>query len=329
VYVTGFERGCGRSASGRHDRLIDLRQALDGGVAAGAILGPVKIAEQRAAENIVPRASILPGVETPVHLRCTGDLRLTRQIRRSWTIFSARAVPLFLPAKDRPGRHASIQGLAQIDKAIVIDQTPIGRTPAQNQSHTPALSAADRDLFAGLSLLARAAATIPAFLVQCERRALRNLRGDGVKKIEMHFPRTFYVECEFCRGRRYNRETRRGHLQSKKHRRCLDMTVGRKAGPLLPQCPQISDKLLALEAVGPSARAAWPKWHHAFRRRGPAHQSSPRSSRGKSHRPHRIHLDEPTTGLHFADIHSSWKVRHEAARFRQHLIIIEHNLEVI
>jgi len=233
----------------------------------------------------------------------------------------------FYRSKDRPGRHAAILGLEQIDKAIVIDQTPIGRTPRSNPvTYTGAFSPI-RELFAGLPGSRVRGYDSGRFSFNVKGGRCETCEGDGMKKIEMHFLADVYVECEVCRGRRYNRETLEITYKGKNIADILDMTVD-EAARFFRNIPQISDKLLALEDVG----------------LGYVHlgQSGTTLSGGEAQRiklagelakkatGRTVYiLDEPTTGLHFADIHKLLEVLMKLRDAGNTLIIIEHNLEVI
>jgi excinuclease ABC subunit A len=233
----------------------------------------------------------------------------------------------FYRNKDRPGRHASIQGLAQIDKAIVIDQTPIGRTPRSNPVTYTGAFGAIRDLYAGLPASRIRGYDSGRFSFNVKGGRCETCQGDGMKKIEMHFLADVYVECEVCRGRRYNRETLEVTYKGKNIADVLDMTVD-EAARFFRNVPQISDKLLALEDVG-----------LGYVRLG---QSGTTLSGGEAQRiklaaelakkatGRTVYiLDEPTTGLHFADIHKLLEVLMKLRDAGNTLIIIEHNLEVI
>lgn len=233
----------------------------------------------------------------------------------------------FFRSKDRPGKHRNILGLDQIDKAIVIDQTPIGRTPRSNPVTYTSAFGPIRDLFAGLPASRVRGYDPGRFSFNVKGGRCETCEGDGVKKIEMHFLADVYVECEVCRGRRYNRETLEITYKGKNIADILDMTVD-EAARFFRNVPQISDKLHALEDVG-----------LGYVRLG---QSGTTLSGGEAQRiklaaelakkatGRTVYiLDEPTTGLHFADIHKLLEVLMKLRDAGNTLIIIEHNLEVI
>ncbi len=233
----------------------------------------------------------------------------------------------FYRAKDRPGRHGAILGLEQVDKAIVIDQTPIGRTPRSNPVTYTAAFGPIRDLFAGLPASRVRGYDAGRFSFNVKGGRCEACEGEGVKKFEMHFLADVYVECEICRGRRYNRETLEITYKGKNIADVLDMTVD-EAARFFRNVTQVCDKLLALEDVG-----------LGYVRLG---QSATTLSGGEAQRiklaaelarkatGRTVYiLDEPTTGLHFADIHKLLEVLMKLRDSGNTLIVIEHNLEVI
>jgi excinuclease ABC subunit A len=233
----------------------------------------------------------------------------------------------FYRSKDRPGKHERIVGLEQIDKAIVIDQTPIGRTPRSNPATYTGAFGPIRELFAGLPSSRIRGYDSGRFSFNVKGGRCETCEGDGVKKIEMHFLADVYVECEVCRGRRYNRETLEVTYKGKNVADVLDLTVD-EAARFFRNVPQIADKLHALEDVG-----------LGYVRLG---QSGTTLSGGEAQRiklaaelakkatGRTVYiLDEPTTGLHFADIHTLLEVLMKLRDAGNTLVIIEHNLEVI
>ncbi|MDB6150760.1 MAG: uvrA [Chthoniobacter sp.] len=233
----------------------------------------------------------------------------------------------FYRSKDRPGKYVSLHGLEQLDKAIVIDQTPIGRTPRSNPATYTGAFGPIRELFAGLPAARIRGYEVGRFSFNVKGGRCEACEGDGVKKIEMHFLADVYVECEVCHGRRYNRETLEITYKGKNVADVLDLTVD-EAARFFRNVPQISDKLLALEDVG-----------LGYVRLG---QSGTTLSGGEAQRiklaaelskkatGRTVYiLDEPTTGLHFADIHKLLEVLMKLRDSGNTLVIIEHNLEVI
>jgi excinuclease ABC subunit A len=233
----------------------------------------------------------------------------------------------FYRSKDRPGKFDRLLGLDQIDKSIVIDQTPIGRTPRSNPATFSGAFGPIRELFAGLPAARVRGYDAGRFSFNVKGGRCETCEGDGVKKIEMHFLADVYVECEICRGRRYNRETLEITYKGKNVADILDLTVD-EAARFFRNVTQIHDKLVALEDVG-----------LGYVRLG---QSATTLSGGEAQRVKLAAelakkatgrtvyiLDEPTTGLHFADIHKLLEVLMKLRDAGNTLIIIEHNLEVI
>ncbi len=156
---------------------------------------------------------------------------------------------IFTARKTARANTQRILGLEQIDKAIVIDQTPIGRTPRSNPATYTGAFSPIRELFAGLPASRIRGYEVGRFSFNVKGGRCEACQGDGMKKIEMHFLADVYVECEVCRGRRYNRETLEITYKGKNIADVLDMTVD-EAARFFRNVPQISDKLLALEDVG-------------------------------------------------------------------------------
>ncbi len=233
----------------------------------------------------------------------------------------------FYGNKDRPGAYAALHGLDQIDKAIVIDQSPIGRTPRSNPVTYTGAFAPIRALFAQLPTARVRGYDAGRFSFNVKGGRCENCEGGGLIKIEMHFLADVYVECEICRGRRYNRETLEITYKGRNIADVLDLTVD-EAARFFRNVPTISDKLIALEDVG-----------LGYVRLG---QSATTLSGGEAQRiklatelakkatGRTVYiLDEPTTGLHFADIHKLLEVLMKLRDAGNTLIVIEHNLEVI
>jgi excinuclease ABC subunit A len=233
----------------------------------------------------------------------------------------------FYRSKDRPGKHLKVHGLDQIDKAIVIDQAPIGRTPRSNPATYTGAFGPIRELFAGLPASRIRGYESGRFSFNVKGGRCETCEGDGVKKIEMHFLADVYVECEVCRGRRYNRETLEITYKGKNIADVLDMTVD-EAARFFRNVTQISDKLLALEDVGLG-------YVHLGQSGttlsgGEAQRIKLATELAKKATGRTVYiLDEPTTGLHFADIHKLLEVLMKLRDSGNTLIVIEHNLEVI
>ncbi len=233
----------------------------------------------------------------------------------------------FYRNKDKPGRHRSILGLDQIDKSIVIDQAPIGRTPRSNPVTYTGAFGPIRDLFCGLPASRVRGYEAGRFSFNVKGGRCEACEGDGVKKIEMHFLADVYVECEVCRGRRYNRETLEVTYKGKNVADILDMTVD-EAARFFRNIPNIYDKLTALEDVGLGYLHLGQSGTTLSGGEAQRIKLAAELSKKATGRTVYI-LDEPTTGLHFADIHKLLEVLMKLRDAGNTLIIIEHNLEVI
>ncbi len=233
----------------------------------------------------------------------------------------------FYGSRERAGEYERIEGLEYIDKVIDIDQAPIGRTPRSNPATYSGLFTHIRDLFAALpeSKVRGYKAGRYSFNVKggrCEACA-----GDGIVKIEMHFLPDIYVTCEVCRGKRYNRETLEVRYKGKNIAEILDMTVD-QALPVLENIPPIKTKLKTLQEVGLGyiklGQSATTLSGGEAQRVKLAKELSKRGT-GRT----LYILDEPTTGLHFADIKKLLEVLHALCDAGNTILVIEHNLDVI
>ncbi|MEI6350005.1 MAG: excinuclease ABC subunit UvrA [Verrucomicrobiota bacterium] len=233
----------------------------------------------------------------------------------------------FYGSKDRPGKHRAILGLDQIDKAIVIDQTPIGRTPRSNPVTYTGAFGPIRSLFAQLPASRVRGYEPGRFSFNVKGGRCEHCEGGGLIKIEMHFLADVYVECEACRGRRYNRETLEITYKGKNIADVLDMTVD-EAARFFRNVPTLSDRLIALEDVG----LGYVRLGQAGTTLsgGEAQRVKLAAELAKKATGRTVYiLDEPTTGLHFADIHKLLEVLLKLRDSGNTLIVIEHNLEMI
>jgi len=230
-------------------------------------------------------------------------------------------------AADEPGAHSSIEGIEHLDKVIQIDQSPIGRTPRSNPATYTGLFTFIRELFAMLPE-AKARGFKPGrFSFNVKGGRCEACQGDGVIAIEMHFLPDVYVTCEQCKGRRYNRETLEIKYRGKSIADVLDLTVD-QALPLLENFPPIAVKLRTLQDVGLGyielgQSATTLSGGEAQR----VKLSKELSKRGTGTTLYI--LDEPTTGLHFADTHKLLDVLNKLVDQGNTVVIIEHNLDVI
>ena len=238
--------------------------------------------------------------------------RLARDLNRARTI---------------PGRHKGIEGLEQLDKVINIDQSPIGRTPRSNPVTYTGVFDLIRDLFAATPDAKARGYKKGRFSFNVKGGRCEACSGDGIIKIEMHFLPDVYVPCEVCKGRRYNRETLEVKYKGKNIYDVLDMTV-EEAMHFFENVPSIRRKMETLYDVGLSyIRLGQPSTTLSggeAQRIKLATELSKRST-GKT-----IYiLDEPTTGLHFADVHKLTEILHRLTEDGNTVIVIEHNLDVI
>ena len=226
-----------------------------------------------------------------------------------------------------PGRHTEIRGLEQLDKVISIDQSPIGRTPRSNPATYTGVFDQIRDLFAATADAKARGYKKGRFSFNVKGGRCEACSGDGILKIEMHFLPDVYVPCEVCKGKRYNRETLEVKYKGKSIYDVLNMTV-EEAMEFFKHIPSIYRKIETLNDVGLSyIRLGQPSTELSggeAQRVKLATELSRRST-GKT-----VYiLDEPTTGLHFADVHKLIEILHRLAESGNTVIVIEHNLDVI
>jgi excinuclease ABC subunit A len=233
----------------------------------------------------------------------------------------------FYNSKEKPGAHRGIRGIEQIDKAIVIDQSAIGRTPRSNPVTYTGAFAPIRELFAQLPTARVRGYDAGRFSFNVKGGRCENCEGGGLIKIEMHFLPDVYVECEVCRGRRYNRETLEITYKGKNIADVLDFTVD-EAVRFFRHVPGVSEKLTALLDVGLGylrlGQAGTTLSGGEAQRVKLATELAKRAT-GRTF----YILDEPTTGLHFADIEKLLQVLMKLRDAGNTLVVIEHNLEMI
>ena len=226
-----------------------------------------------------------------------------------------------------PGKHKDIMGLEQLDKVIDINQSPIGRTPRSNPATYTGVFDMIRDLFASTADAKARGYGKGRFSFNVKGGRCEACAGDGIIKIEMHFLPDVYVPCEVCGGKRYNRETLEVKYKGKSIFDVLDMTV-EEALPFFENVPSVKRKIETLNDVGLSyVKLGQPSTTLSggeAQRIKLATELSKRST-GKT-----IYiLDEPTTGLHFADVHKLTDILHRLADGGNTVVVIEHNLDVI
>ncbi len=233
----------------------------------------------------------------------------------------------FHNAKEKPGAYRKIHGVEQIDKAIVIDQSPIGRTPRSNPVTYTGAFTPIRELFSQLPAARVRGYDAGRFSFNVKGGRCENCEGDGLIKIEMHFLPDVYVECEVCHGKRYNRETLEITYKGKHIADVLDLTVD-EAARFFRNIPSISEKLDSLLDVG----LGYLRLGQAGTTLsgGEAQRVKLATELAKKATGRTLYiLDEPTTGLHFADIEKLLHVLMKLRTAGNTVIVIEHNLEMI
>ncbi len=230
-------------------------------------------------------------------------------------------------SSDTPGEYERIRGMGYIDKIIDIDQSPIGRTPRSNPATYVGMFSTIRDWFAGLPESKVRGYKAGRFSFNVKGGRCESCGGDGVLKIEMHFLPDVYVECDACKGKRYNRETLEVTYKDKSIADVLDMTVD-EAAEFFDHIPSIRDKCKLLKKVGLGyislGQSAVTLSGGEAQRIKLAKELSKKST-GKT----LYILDEPTTGLHFADVQKLLEVLHALVDQGNSVVVIEHNLDVI
>ena len=233
----------------------------------------------------------------------------------------------FYGAKDAPGKHKAIKGLENIDKVIIVDQSPIGKTPRSNPATYTGVFSHIRDLFAEMPEAKRRGYKPGRFSFNVKGGRCEKCQGDGILKIQMQFLPDIYVKCEECDGKRFNEDTLQVKFKGKNIAEVLDMSVS-QALEFFDSIPKIKRYLKTLNDVGLGyiklGQAATTLSGGEAQRVKLADELS-RKGTGKT----LYILDEPTTGLHFADIDKLLHVLHGLADKGNTVLIIEHNLDVI
>ncbi|MHB8687427.1 MAG: excinuclease ABC subunit UvrA [Candidatus Dormibacteraceae bacterium] len=242
-------------------------------------------------------------------------------------ILSRKVAQHFYRAKDRPGAHDAIEGLEHLDKAIDIDQSPIGRTPRSNPATYTGMFTYMRELFAQLPEAKMRGYKPGRFSFNVRGGRCEACQGDGIIQIEMHFLPDVYVPCEVCHGTRYSREVQevkfRGHSISD----VLEMTVD-EALEVFENVPRIQTKLKTLRDVGLGyIRLGQPATQLSGGEAQRVKLSSELSRRDTGRTLYL--LDEPTTGLHYADVERLLVVLHRLVDHGNTVVVIEHNLDVL
>ncbi len=233
----------------------------------------------------------------------------------------------FFGSKERPGVHRALKGFESLDKVIVIDQTPIGRTPRSNPATYTGMFNSIRDLFARLPSAKIRGYSSGRFSFNVKGGRCEKCQGDGLIKIEMHFLPPVYVTCEACNGRRYNRETLEITYKGENIADVLDMTVD-EAATFFRAVPKVYEPLLTLAEVGLGYIRLGQSATTLSGGEAQRVKLGAELSRKETGRTLYI-LDEPTTGLHFHDVAKLLEVLFKLRASGNTLIVIEHNLDVI
>ncbi|MBQ3559349.1 MAG: excinuclease ABC subunit UvrA [Agathobacter sp.] len=320
-------------ATGTAEDIMKCKDSLTGAYLSGRIKIPVPVERKKPTGFITikgARENNLKNIDVDIPLgvvTCitgvsgSGKSSLTNEILYKHLAKSLNR------ARCIPGKHDDITGLEQLDKVIDIDQSPIGRTPRSNPATYTGVFDLIRDLFAATSDAKARGYKKGRFSFNVKGGRCEACSGDGILKIEMHFLPDVYVPCEVCGGKRYNRETLEVKYKGKSIFDILDMTI-EDAVEFFKNVPSVLRKIQTLHDVGlgyiklgqPSTELSGGE----AQRIKLATELS-RKSTGKT-----IYiLDEPTTGLHFADVHKLVEILHRLAADGNTVVVIEHNLDVI
>ncbi len=338
-YVVDLGPGAGEHGGqvmfqGKPAQLIAAADSLTGQFLSGArsIATPVVRRQPTKAEIVVrgARANNLRDIDVRIPLglfvAVTGVSGSGKSTLVNDILYKALAKQIYRSTEE-PGPHKVVEGVHQVDKVIEIDQSPIGRTPRSNPATYTGLFSFIRDLFAMVPE-AKARGYKPGrFSFNVKGGRCEACQGDGVIAIEMHFLPDVFVTCEQCKGRRYNRETLDVKYRGKSIAEVLDLTVS-QALPLLENFPLIANKLRTLESVGLGyvtlGQSATTLSGGEAQRVKLSKELSKRGT-GKT----LYILDEPTTGLHFEDVHKLLDVLNRLVDQGNTVLVIEHNLDVI
>jgi excinuclease ABC subunit A len=242
-------------------------------------------------------------------------------------ILAKELLALLHRANTVPGRHDDIEGIKQLDKAIIIDQSPIGRTPRSNPATYTGLFTPIRELFATVPEAKLRGYSAGRFSFNVKGGRCENCAGDGIIKIEMHFLPDVYVPCEVCQGKRYNREALEIHYKGKTIADVLEMTC-EQALEFFENIPAIARKLQTLVDVGLGYISLGQPATQLSGGEAQRIKLSTELSRRPTGRTLYI-LDEPTTGLHMADVEKLLHMLHALVDAGNSMVVIEHNLDVI
>ena len=327
------EQGGNVVAAGTAEEIMQCPESITGAYLSGRIQIPVPKERRKptgwltvkgAAENNLKNIDVkIPlGIMTCVTgVSGSGKSSLVNEI-----LYKALAKKLNR-ARTIPGRHKCIEGVEQLDKVISIDQSPIGRTPRSNPATYTGVFDMIRDLFASTVDAKERGYKKGRFSFNVKGGRCEACSGDGIIKIEMHFLPDVYVPCEVCGGKRYNRETLEVKYKGKSIYDVLNMTV-EEAMKFFENVPSIYRKIATLNDVGLSyIRLGQPSTELSGGEAQRIKLATELSRRGTGKTIYI--LDEPTTGLHFADVHKLVEILRKLSEGGNTVVVIEHNLDVI
>jgi excinuclease ABC subunit A len=320
--------------AGTFEDIINCEQSITGQYLKGARRVPMpKIRRPGRGQSIVikgARENNLKAIDVEVPLNkmvCVTGVSGSGKSSLIVEILYKKLAQYFYNAKDRPGGFDEVVGLEQIDKVVNIDQSPIGRTPRSNPATYTNVFTAIRDLYASLPEAKMRGYAPGRFSFNVKGGRCEACQGDGIIRIEMQFLPDVYVPCEVCHGKRYNREALEIHYRGKSISDVLDMTVD-EALTFFKNLPKIRNKLQTLHDVGLGYIRLGQSATTLSGGEAQRVKLSRELSRRATGRTLYI-LDEPTTGLHFADIERLLKVLSLLVDAGNSVIVIEHNLDVI
>ena len=337
-YIVDIGPGAGRNggevvATGTADDIMKCKESITGAYLSGRIKIPVPDTRKEPAGWIKVRGARennLKNIDVDIPLgvmTCVTGVSGSGKSSLVNEILYKHLAKELNRARCLSGKHDGIDGVEQLDKVINIDQSPIGRTPRSNPATYTGVFDMIRDLFASTSGAKERGYKKGRFSFNVKGGRCEACSGDGIIKIEMHFLPDVYVPCEVCGGKRYNRETLEVKYKDKSIFDVLDMTV-EDAVDFFENVPTIKRKIETLKDVGLSyIKLGQPSTELSggeAQRIKLATELSKRST-GKT-----IYiLDEPTTGLHFADVHKLVDILHKLTESGNTVVVIEHNLDVI
>jgi len=321
-------------AVGTPDEIMANAGSLTGRYLARALTIPVPTARRKGSGHFItihnPREHNLKGMTVKIPLgtfTCVTGVSGSGKSTLVNDILYRALAQMLHRAQDRPGAHDRVEGAQRIDKVVDIDQSPIGRTPRSNPATYTGVFTFIRTLFARTPEARMRGYQPGRFSFNVKGGRCEACQGDGLVKIEMHFLPDVYVTCDVCKGRRYNRETLDVHYKGMSIAAVLEMTV-REALGFFEAVPVIKSKLATLDDVGLDyirlGQSATTLSGGEAQRVKLATELSRRAT-GRT----LYILDEPTTGLHFADIQRLLDVLNKLVDHGNTVVIIEHNLDVV